>query len=179
MTLHFLGIGAQKAGTTWLFEKLREHPSLSFPGGKEVHFWDTHSDRGLNWYRATVSVEPHRLIRRGRNCLGGRQVPANSLGPRPELHHDHRRNSQGCSVRGRAAASSSDLLTAKLAGDLRGQATDGVARRLGSSPEARLAPTQVSARILGSHSLASLQGALRCFRIMLEASIAASESQPA
>lgn len=38
--LDFLGIGAQKAGTTWLYEKLRLHPDIAFPAGKEVHFWD-------------------------------------------------------------------------------------------------------------------------------------------
>lgn len=38
--IDFLGIGAQKAGTTWLFERLCEHPAISFPAGKEMHFWD-------------------------------------------------------------------------------------------------------------------------------------------
>lgn len=38
--LNFLGIGAQKAGTTWLYEMLRLHPDISFPSGKELHFWD-------------------------------------------------------------------------------------------------------------------------------------------
>lgn len=48
--LNFLGIGAQKAGTTWLYEQLRRHPQLAFPMGKEVHFWDAYYDRGLEWY---------------------------------------------------------------------------------------------------------------------------------
>jgi hypothetical protein len=40
--LGFLGIGAQKAGTTWLFGALRQHPEVWFPPlGKEVHFFDT------------------------------------------------------------------------------------------------------------------------------------------
>jgi hypothetical protein len=38
--LRFLGIGAQKAGTTWLYEQLRRHPALSFPRDKEAHFWN-------------------------------------------------------------------------------------------------------------------------------------------
>lgn len=38
--LNFLGIGAQKAGTTWLHEQLAAHPQIGFPGGKEVHYWD-------------------------------------------------------------------------------------------------------------------------------------------
>ncbi len=39
--LDFLGIGAQKAGTAWLFYRLREHPQAWFsPGGKEIHYFD-------------------------------------------------------------------------------------------------------------------------------------------
>jgi hypothetical protein len=38
--LDFLGIGAQKSGTTWLYEMMRLHPQIDFPAGKEVHFWD-------------------------------------------------------------------------------------------------------------------------------------------
>ncbi|MBK1647368.1 sulfotransferase domain-containing protein [Rhabdochromatium marinum] len=35
-----LGIGAQKAGTSWLYEMLLRHSAISFPQGKEVHFWN-------------------------------------------------------------------------------------------------------------------------------------------
>ncbi|MBC7802522.1 MAG: sulfotransferase [Candidatus Parcubacteria bacterium] len=50
--LDFLGIGAQKAGTSWLYEALLLHPELRFPARKEVHFWDQKRARGLDWYRA-------------------------------------------------------------------------------------------------------------------------------
>lgn len=36
----FLGIGAQKAGTTWLAKMLAMHPDIHIPV-KEMHFWDT------------------------------------------------------------------------------------------------------------------------------------------
>lgn len=36
----FIGIGAQKAATTWLFKRLSMHPDIYFPQGKEIHFWD-------------------------------------------------------------------------------------------------------------------------------------------
>lgn len=36
----FIGIGAQKAATTWLFKRLCMHPAVYFPRGKEIHFWD-------------------------------------------------------------------------------------------------------------------------------------------
>ena len=51
----FLGIGAQKAGTTWLHRMLKRHPQIGFAQGdagnlKEVHFWDKKQERGLDWY---------------------------------------------------------------------------------------------------------------------------------
>jgi hypothetical protein len=53
--LDFVGIGAQKAGTTWLFENLSRHPGIRFPGGKEVHFWDVHFANGIDWYKNLFS----------------------------------------------------------------------------------------------------------------------------
>jgi hypothetical protein len=46
----FLGIGAQKAGTTWLFEQLRTHPEIYFPRRKELHYFDENFHRPLHWY---------------------------------------------------------------------------------------------------------------------------------
>src|SRR5665647_1032714 len=50
MALNFLGIGAQKCGTTWLYETLSRHPKIAFPGGKEVHYWDNPQARSVSWY---------------------------------------------------------------------------------------------------------------------------------
>ena len=36
----FLCIGAQKSGTTWLHKNLLEHPNISFPHLKELHYYD-------------------------------------------------------------------------------------------------------------------------------------------
>lgn len=36
----FIGIGAQKAGTTWLYDMLAQNPSVWLPPLKEVHFFD-------------------------------------------------------------------------------------------------------------------------------------------
>ena len=36
---HFLGIGAQKAGTTWLWANLRSHPDIWMPPIKELHYF--------------------------------------------------------------------------------------------------------------------------------------------
>lgn len=58
--LDFIGIGAQKSGTTWLHEMLSQHPGIEFPGGKEVHFWDNYRDLGLDWYRALFAGDDRR-----------------------------------------------------------------------------------------------------------------------
>lgn len=36
----FLVIGAQKAGTTWLYENLQRHPDVWLPPVKEIHYFD-------------------------------------------------------------------------------------------------------------------------------------------
>lgn len=47
----FLGIGALKAGTTYLDGLLRTHPELCLPSGvKELDFFTRHYERGQAWY---------------------------------------------------------------------------------------------------------------------------------
>ena len=36
----FLGIGARKAGTTWLHHNLRQHPQIWMPPQRELHYFD-------------------------------------------------------------------------------------------------------------------------------------------
>ncbi len=36
----FVGIGAQKAGTTWLYHNLRAHPEIWMPPRKEIHYFN-------------------------------------------------------------------------------------------------------------------------------------------
>lgn len=52
MLPNFILCGAQKAGTTTLFNYLDQHPDICTPRGKEVHFfdWDSRYNMGLNWY---------------------------------------------------------------------------------------------------------------------------------
>ncbi len=40
MAPDFLGIGAQKAGTTWLHRHLEQHPQIWLPPQKELHYFD-------------------------------------------------------------------------------------------------------------------------------------------
>jgi hypothetical protein len=43
--------GAQKCGTTSLWEYLNEHPQVDPPLSKEMHFFDINHHRGAAWYR--------------------------------------------------------------------------------------------------------------------------------
>jgi sulfotransferase family protein len=44
-------LGAQRSGTTSLFNYLVQHPDVLSPLGKEIHYFDLHYQKGLNWYR--------------------------------------------------------------------------------------------------------------------------------
>lgn len=44
-------IGAQKSGTTSLFNYLVQHPDVRPPLGKEIHYFDFNYGRGVAWYR--------------------------------------------------------------------------------------------------------------------------------
>jgi hypothetical protein len=53
MLPNFLGIGAPRAGTTWLHELLRTHPEVWVPSlRKEIHYFDVHFDRPQSWYES-------------------------------------------------------------------------------------------------------------------------------
>lgn len=46
----FLIIGAQKAGTTALFNFICQHPNVKPPTKKEIHYFDLFYERGTDWY---------------------------------------------------------------------------------------------------------------------------------
>lgn len=57
----FLGIGAQKAGTTWLGENLRRHPEVFLPERKELHWFDNKIERPLREYAAHFAAAGGRV----------------------------------------------------------------------------------------------------------------------
>jgi hypothetical protein len=60
----FLGIGAQKAGTSWLCECLRAHPEVFVAEKKELHFFNyLYKRRSLQWYAS--QFEQGRARRKG------------------------------------------------------------------------------------------------------------------
>jgi hypothetical protein len=56
---NLIGLGAQRAGTTWLYKVLSSHPDVFLSATrKEIHFFDLDYARGLDWYsRFFPSVE--------------------------------------------------------------------------------------------------------------------------
>jgi hypothetical protein len=54
---NFLCIGVQKAGTTLLYEILKQHPQIFLPQIKEVHFFniDDNFSKGIGWYKQHFS----------------------------------------------------------------------------------------------------------------------------
>ena len=60
----FIGIGAQKCGTTWIHRNLALHPQLSVAHGqdKDTRFFSCFYDRGYEWYEAcfdTATADVH------------------------------------------------------------------------------------------------------------------------
>lgn len=46
----FIGIGAQKCASTWLYRILAEHPQVGVSAEKELDFFSYRYDRGFQWY---------------------------------------------------------------------------------------------------------------------------------
>ena len=55
---NFLGIGLERAGTSWVFAQLAAHPDIWVPPLKELHFWDV-IDRPLEEGGAKVYEPRH------------------------------------------------------------------------------------------------------------------------
>jgi Sulfotransferase domain len=81
----FLVVGAQRAGTTSLFDYLGRHPDVASPAGgeesvawaKELHFFDDKFWRGVDWYRSFFpTVAGQRVARlRGGDLVTGEATP--------------------------------------------------------------------------------------------------------
>ena len=67
----FLIIGAQKCGTTFLYQLLTQHPNVKSAFHKEVHFFDLNFEKGTNWYRSNFPLQ----IRNNRAYITGESSP--------------------------------------------------------------------------------------------------------
>ena len=52
MLPNFVVIGPPRCGTTWLHYNLRAHPDIFVPKAKELHYFDTHYELGIETYEA-------------------------------------------------------------------------------------------------------------------------------
>jgi hypothetical protein len=61
---NFLFIGPDKAGSTWLYEALKQHPQVYLPAVKELFFFDRFYDKGWPWYRKYFNGagDRHRVV---------------------------------------------------------------------------------------------------------------------
>jgi hypothetical protein len=78
----FVGVGAQRAGTTWWHQLIISHPDVSFRRGsnqKETHFFDWHPD--LAALDAELIEQYHRLFPRAPGTLAGEWTPRYMLDP--------------------------------------------------------------------------------------------------
>jgi hypothetical protein len=54
MLPNFLVIGVQKAGSSWLAERIGDHPDV-FMAAREADFFNDHFKEGLEWYEKKFS----------------------------------------------------------------------------------------------------------------------------
>jgi hypothetical protein len=104
----FLSVGAMKAGTTFLFEVLRQHPKICFTPEKELHYF-AHI-RGLDPRLSRPVMKPKTSARPYIRSIS----PANNLKGKI-LSHEFRRHRLASVMRGRfSRIDSADELRAKV-----------------------------------------------------------------
>ena len=76
---NFLIIGAQKCGTTSLYQTLSQHQSVKPAYVKEVRYFNNFYDKSINWYRAHypsyLSIYRNKKLY-GRDCMTGEGEPS-------------------------------------------------------------------------------------------------------
>lgn len=73
----FIILGAQKAGTTTIYDNLVKNPAVVPCDIKEVHFFDNNWHKGQNWYRAHFATQRQKSAAQqaGRSWLTGEGSP--------------------------------------------------------------------------------------------------------
>jgi hypothetical protein len=77
----FICIGAQKAGTTWLFRNLKNHPEVILRQ-KEFHFFDNYNDQPLSVYSNCFNIRNKKIA--------GDITPSYCLIPNEQVEFMHR-----------------------------------------------------------------------------------------
>ncbi len=55
---NFIGIGAQKCASSWLYDILADHPEAAVSGKKELDFFSYHYERSYVWYQRQFPDKP-------------------------------------------------------------------------------------------------------------------------
>lgn len=61
-TPEFLIVGAQKAGTSSLYNFLKLHPQVQMPRVKEIHYFDNNYSKGLDFYKSYFPLKINKRI---------------------------------------------------------------------------------------------------------------------
>ena len=88
-------IGSQKCGTTWLFDKLKMHPRLYFPVGKEGNHWNHEFYEG-KLYRSLYHAAMHGPVVDLCRYICGEMTPEYAIMPVEQIQNlkDHHPNVQ-------------------------------------------------------------------------------------
>jgi hypothetical protein len=85
MLPNYLIIGAARSGTTWMAKNLMLHSEVFMPAKKEIHFFDRHYEKGIDWYQRIFEERSEKAI--------GEATPAYLYFPHiPSLIHKHMPN---------------------------------------------------------------------------------------
>ena len=72
----FLIVGAQRAGTTSLYNYLAQHPDVGRVRlGKGVHYFDTNPTASMGWYRSHFPLDPAKIPLKRKPASVGEGAP--------------------------------------------------------------------------------------------------------
>lgn len=86
--LDFLGIGVQKAATTWLFQCLKEHPEIRGAKvrlNKELNFFNHNYVKGYAWYHRRFTFGPWKVGEYSPLYFQDKNVPARVYRYNPDI----------------------------------------------------------------------------------------------
>ena len=74
------GVGAAKAGTSWLYRMLADHPECKLRAVKEAHYWDSFDDKQRDWQLRAFARRCDQMSRmRASMTIKGNALRADSL----------------------------------------------------------------------------------------------------
>lgn len=79
----FIIIGAQRSGTTSLYNYLTNHPGILYAGKKEIHYYDINYELGKSWYQ---NLFPAFKLKYFKRIIHGKKVISGEASPYYLLH---------------------------------------------------------------------------------------------